>query len=278
MLIGLALPVVILGSAAVFAVAGIIGNSIGEKEEREAEEERKHKPWDPALCIHEWETHDSGECENTYSSYGGGTERQTWKVLRCTHCGTRLFSCSDTSCLCHDECRGMYEDASPESGDIERELIERVADKNGFEYSHYLLRDRFGNEREAYCRVVPTTIPFSCPDCGGMVVGVDAKRVWPGSAGVEPTAYACEACGRQEDYDFGVPRVEYREGDPLFVEPKGKQPVCPQGGKHEWEALDSWTEQEWPEGVDPCTENLMFLEEVRHERLRCTKCGDEKVV
>lgn len=270
--------IIILCVAGVFAVISIVGQTIESRKERKAEYERKHKPWDPTLCTHEWEACDSGTCENTYSSYGGGVEQQEWHVDCCTHCGTKRFYCSDSSCQDYDKCRAMYEDQQPVSGPLERTLIERVADKNGFEYAHYLLKDRFGNKREAYYRVVPTTIPFSCPDCGGMVVGVDAQRVWPGSTGEEPTAFRCENCERQEDHEFGVPRVEYREGEPSFAEPAGKQEVCPSGGKHEWETLDEWSETDFPEGIDPCLENLSFLEEVWYKKLRCTKCGKETVV
>ena len=153
-------------------------------------------------------------------------------------------------------------------------MIDHVADAHGFEYAHYQLRDRFGNEREAWCRIVPTTIAFACPDCGGMVEGVGARRVWPGTAGPEPTAFRCAQCGRQEERDFGVPRVLEREGDPSFTAPEGVQPVCPSGGKHAWELVDEWSEMEFPEGVDGCFENLSLLEEVWHQRLRCTKCGE----
>ena len=48
-----------------------------------------------------------------------------------------------------------------DSGAVERRLIDHVADAHGFEYAHYQLRDRFGNEREAWCRIVPTTIAFA---------------------------------------------------------------------------------------------------------------------
>lgn len=164
----------------------------------------------------------------------------------------------------------------PEPSQLERDLIDRVADAHGFEYAHYWLTDRFGNRREAWCRIVPTTIAFSCPDCGGMVVGVDAPRVWPGTTGPDPELFRCEQCGRQEDHEFGVPRVFDREGDPVFTAPRGVQSVCPRGGKHQWVQIDQWFETKFPDGVDACAENLCFAEEVWHQRLRCEKCGEVK--
>ena len=123
----------------------------------------------------------------------------------------------------------------------ERELIDHVADAHGFEYAHYRLRDRSGASREAWCRIIPTTIPFSCPDCGGMVEGVDARRIWPGTAGPEPTAFRCARCGRQERRDFGVPLVTEREADPVFEEPRGAHTVCSRGDRHALELLEEWS-------------------------------------
>ena len=269
---------ILLGSAGIASVVGIAGNIVDNRRARKEEYERTHAPWDPALCIHNWETFDAGTCENTYSSYGGSVELQNWKVEGCTHCRKKIFSCSDSMCPSYDDCRTAHEVGTIEPGKIERTLLDRVADNHGLEYTHYQLRDRFGNRREAWCRTIPTTIPFSCPDCGGMVVGTDAHRVWPGTAGPEPSAYRCEQCGREEDHEFGVPRVVDREGDPSFAEPEGVQPVCPHGGKHEWEVIDEWSETDFPEGIDACLENMSFIEEVWYKRLRCTKCGEEKVV
>ena len=73
------------------------------------EQEHEEHLVDPAVCIHSWEVTDTGSCENTYSSYGGGVELQTWTVERCPHCGSNRFSCTDTSCLSYEECRQIYE-------------------------------------------------------------------------------------------------------------------------------------------------------------------------
>lgn len=178
--------------------------------------------------------------------------------------------------------RGASEPASPSdtavpevSSGAGRTRVGRMADKNGFEYACYRVRDDAGHERMGYCRIVPTTYAFTCPDCGGMVVGVDARRVWPGTTGPEPTSFRCEECGRQEAFDFGVPRVGEREGDLSFSEPQGLQPACPRGGKHAWEVVSTWSEEKLPDGVDPCLENLCLLEEVWYDMRRCTKCGEE---
>lgn len=154
--------------------------------------------------------------------------------------------------------------------------VGKVADAQGFEYMQYRVTDRPGHARMGYARVVPTTYPFTCPDCGGMVVGVGAARVRPGTTGPDPTAFRCEKCGREESTDFGVPRVVDREGEISFDAPRGVQAVCPRGGKHEWELLSEWEAEELPPGVDGCLENLCLVEQVWHQQLRCTKCGEEK--
>lgn len=64
---------------------------------------------DPATCVHEFDTYQEGTCENTYSSYGGGVELQSWIIERCKHCGTTRFHCSDSSCLVYEDCRERYE-------------------------------------------------------------------------------------------------------------------------------------------------------------------------
>lgn len=266
----------IVGIAALAAVLGIVGQVLEARRKRKAEWERKHHPWDPLICSHEWEACDAGTCEKGVADPEGDGKRPTWEVKRCTHCGTLRFTCSYGKCPHRKECRAAHEAGSPESVDVKRELIDRIADAHGFEYAHYQMHDRFGNSREAWCRIVPTTIAFSCPDCGGMVVGADTRRVWPGTAGREPTAFRCEQCGRQEDHEFGVPRVTVREGNPQFYEPTGAQPACPRGGKHEWELVQEWTETEFPEGVDSCLENMCLMEEAHYQVHRCVRCGEEK--
>ena len=267
---------VIAGCLIITMMVGFVGNAIDAREKRHKEESIKRIPWDPAICRHHWSFSEGGACDKDTPGWTG-KERPAWKVEVCSHCGSKRFICGFSTCSRYEECRAAYEAGAPEPGKIERELIDRVADAHGFEYAHYMLRDRFGNRREAWCRQVPTTIPFSCPDCGGMVEGVDAKRVWPGTTGDDPHAFRCAQCGRQESYDFGVPRTTMREGEPSFTAPRDVQPVCPRGGRHEWELVSEWSEMEFPEGVDGCLENMCLLEETWHKRYRCTKCGEEYV-
>lgn len=98
------------------------------------------------------------------------------------------------------------------SGDVTREVIDHMADVHGFEYARYRLTDPYGNTRVGYRRVIPTTYLFTCPDCGGLVVGEDTPRVRPGDVGPDPTAFVCEGCGRRETHEFGLPRIEYQIG------------------------------------------------------------------
>ena len=265
----------VVGAVVLTLALGLVGQLLDRRRARKAEYERKHHPWDPAICPHEWELQNSGDCQREPVGWAANA-RPRWKTEVCTHCGTERFTCDYSDCVHHAECAASYEAGFPEPCELERKLIDRIADAHGFEYLHYQLRDRFGNEREAWCRIVPTTIAFSCPDCGGMVVGVDVPRAWAGTSAPEPTAFRCEQCGRREDHEFGVPRVMGREGNPVFTEPRGAQPACPRGGKHNWELLEEWSTIDFPEGVDSCLENLSFLEEVWHQRLRCTKCGEER--
>ncbi len=246
------------------------------KARRKAHEQRRH-PWDPALCPHEWEPSKGGACRKDPPDWTG-SERPRWGLEVCPHCNARHFTCSFADCGRYKECQAEHEAPSPEPGTLRREPIGRVADAHGFEYSHYWLHDRYGNRREAWCRIVPTSIPFACPDCGGMVVGVGTPRVWPGTTGQDPQSYRCERCGRQEDHEFGETHVVTCEGHPSFVEPRGVQPVCPLGGKHWWKTVEEWTAFEFPDGVDPYPENINLLERVRHKRLRCERCGEERTV
>ena len=264
----------IVGIAVVAAVLAIVGEVMEARERRRAERERGRYHWDPALCPHAWEPAESGACEEVPGAERAGS-RPTWEVEVCSRCGARRFSCTLDGCPRRGTCRAEHEAGAPEPGELERHHIDRVADAHGFEYEHCRLRDRFGNEREAWCRIIPTTVAFSCPDCGGMVVGVDVPRVWPGTAAPEPTGFRCEQCGRQETHEFGVPRVMEREANPQFTAPPEVQPACPRGGRHEWELLEEWSEMDFPEGVDGCLENLHLVEEVWHQRLRCTKCGEQ---
>lgn len=156
------------------------------------------------------------------------------------------------------------------------ELVGRVVDVHGFEYLEYRVADEDGCWHRAWRRIIPTTYPFSCPDCGGMVVGVDTPRVRPGGKGPEPVAYRCENCGRQQATDFGVPRIEDRLADLTYEEPRGCQAACPKGGRHEWQLEEEWSEESMPEGVDPCLENLPLLEVVTYRRWRCAKCGETR--
>ena len=234
--------------------------------------------WDPALCPHLWKTIESQTCSEDYGSSEGPLGAQAWKVSRCKLCGIKRFSCTNQSCPNYDECKRRYEEGSPEPGEIRRIATGRFADAQGFEYLRYDLSDRFGNQRTGYCRVIPTTYPFTCPDCGGMVVGVDTPRVRPGGTGPEPTAFRCETCGRTEPKEFGVPRMEDREGAITYDEPRGMQPACPHGGKHNWEVIAEWESEELPEDVDGCLEDPSLVQVTRHQTLRCTKCGEEKCI
>lgn len=159
-----------------------------------------------------------------------------------------------------------------------REFVDRVADDKGVVYAQYRVTDASGNMRMGYCRIIPTTFRYTCPDCGGAVVGADARRVQPAGTGPEPTAYRCEGCGRQEAADFGVPHVEEREGEMTFETPSGAQPACPQGGQHDWHLEDTHADIVWPEGVDQITENLVFTDEVEYQTWRCSKCDETKSV
>lgn len=163
-----------------------------------------------------------------------------------------------------------------EKREPKEEAVGRVVDVHGFEYVQYRITNSDGMEQTGYRRVIPTTFLFTCPDCGGTVVGVDAKRVRPGGKGPEPSAFRCESCGREEPTDFGVPHVEERTGELSFVEPNKVQPACPQGGAHDWVFEGSLTRLEYPPGVDACTENLIFADEVEYATWHCTKCGEEK--
>lgn len=276
------LLVVFFGLPIVVSIVAILMDLIKSKKDKslrsKAEDERTQLPRDPALCTHEWKTVDKGSCkDHIHSDHISSVVPQSWELLRCTHCATKHFICVNDNCPKRGECRTNHEGEQAVPGPIERELLGRLADKNGFEYKSYMLRDRFGNTRRAWSRIIPTTIPFSCPDCGGMVEGVDAKRVWRGSTGVDPTAFRCQDCGRTEKHDFGEPRVIERESDLCFAEPKGLQTACPKGGKHEWELVEEWSYICFPEGVDACTENMHLLEEVQQRRMRCQKCGEERI-
>ncbi len=267
----------VAGFAAFALLVIAVERTLAVRKARRKAYERKHRPWDPALCPHEWERRKSRSCNKNPSDWTADGSPK-WRVDVCTHCKTRHFTCSFADCARYKECRAEHEAGSPESGRLRRELIDRVADAHSFEYSHYWLHDSFGNKREGWCRMVPTAIPFACPDCGGMVVGVGASRVWPGTTGNDPEAYRCERCGRQEDHEFGETHVATCEGRPVFVEPRGAQPVCPCGGKHWWKTVEEWSEFEFPEGVDPYPENLNLLEKVTHKKLRCERCGELKTV
>ncbi len=43
---------------------------------------------------------------------------------------------------------------------------------------------------------------------------------------------------------------------------------------HEWELTGTDSEEYWPEGVDPCTENLCFLQIRTRRHYKCTRCGE----
>ena len=250
--------------------------------------------WDPALCEHSWIEVGNGECLSDYGWNGYQsvpTELGSYKTYACRKCGARgitcthkgfdepLLTCGDQTCTSCDlmpKCPAEVYVKQPEAGEVTRTHLNRVADAQGLEYNMYRLSDSHGNARIAYCPIVPTTYLFACPECGSAVVGVDAVRVRPGGTGPIPTTYRCEGCGRQETYDFGVPRVEDCESGLTFEEPRDAQPACPKGGCHDWEVVDEWETEEFPPGVDPCTENLCLLEQVVHHRLRCTKCGQER--
>ena len=266
----LAFCVVVL---AVVAIAVAYRAIARRKAEKAGNTESDQALWDPVLCEHGWKKIDEGECPNTHSRFRVNSPCEMWMVERCELCKTKRFSCSDASCPDFDECRRLYEADSPHPGKIEEEFVGRVADERGIEYSKYRLSDCYGNERMGYRRIVPTTFRSICPDCGGSVVGVDAERVLPGGSGPLPTAFCCKECGRQQKDDFGVMLVEDREGDLSFEKPLGEQPACPEGGCHDWSVVEASAGIEWPEGVEPCTENLIFANEVEYTLLRCEKCG-----
>ena len=294
---------VLLLAAIVFVVVFIRKKCV-EKEERRLLEQAYerdvaqaiHGPytWDPALCEHSWVKIDDGECLSDYGWNGYQsvpTALGSYSTYSCIKCGAHAYTCTHMSvdkpkltcgeqtcagCDLMPTCPAELNVEQPEDGEITRTFANRVVDAKGFEYNQYRLRDSHGNERIGYCPIVPTTYLFTCPDCGNTVTGVDAARVRPGGIGPNPTAYRCEGCGRQEAYDFGVPRVEDCESPLTFDEPRGMEMACSEGGRHSWEVVDEWETVDFPPGVDACTENLCFLEQEVHHRLRCVKCGKER--
>lgn len=294
--------VALLIAAIAFSVV-FIRKKRAEKEEHERLEQAQaravtravHGPhtWDPALCEHAWVKIDNGECLSDYGWNGHQSVPTTlgsYTTYACKKCGARSFTCTrkgadEPQLTCGEQtcsgcdlmptCPAELNVDQPESGEITRMLVKRVVDAKGLEYNQYRLSDSHGNERTGYCPIVPTTYLFSCPDCGNTVTGVDAVRVRPGNTGPNPTVFRCEGCGRQETYDFGVPRVEDCEGLLTFEEPRGLEPACSKGGRHDWMVVDEWETEEFPPGVDPCMENLCLLEQVLHRRFRCVKCGQE---
>lgn len=58
--------------------------------------------------------------------------------------------------------------------------------------------------------------------------------------------------------------------------------VCTRCGaaRHEWEMVETWVETYWPKHFtadEMWTENLCFLEDVRYQKYRCKKCGEEYI-
>ena len=79
--------------------------------------------------------------------------------------------------------------------------------------------------------------------------------------------------------DFGVDEDDVSEKggrDHLETSPHSREAACPEGGAHDWQLVGSSTSYEWPPGVDMCTENLIFVDEVESRTYRCARCGEER--
>lgn len=107
-----------------------------------------------------------------------------------------------------------------------------------------------------------------CPHCGGVVTSrwydPNVEDTWVGTdvyggEGDAYLVYECERCGHREDYDFSG---DYEE-------------VC---STHAWRDVDEWSTEEFPDGVDACTENMIFMYTVRKTKQRCLYCGAERLV
>ena len=92
----------------------------------------------------------------------------------------------------------------------------------------------------------------------------------------------CSVCGKTRNtghlYGKGCTCLICKSEDPSRHEWNGC--VCSRCGKtrHEWKETSRDTREYFPEGVDPCLENmcLLIIEETIH--YTCQHCGEEKII